>query len=74
VQGVGHAKKQRTPIKNSVKEALQEMVNQEMEIKLEGMETNHHDLMETRMTSQASTPTLDAQHLTRAPEEPRQEQ
>jgi hypothetical protein len=50
------------------------MVNQEMELKLEGMETEQHDMMEAGMTSQASMLILDAQHLTGAPEEPRQEQ
>jgi hypothetical protein len=45
-----------------------------MQLKQEGMETDHQDLMETGMTSQPSMPTLDAQHLTGAPLEPRQEQ
>jgi hypothetical protein len=48
-----------------------------MQLKQEGMETDHQDLMETGMTSQPSMPTLDAQHdrcSSGAPLEPRQEQ
>jgi hypothetical protein len=65
-QGMGKAKKKKTPIKNSVKEAMQTLVKPEGALDTNRMKSEEQEMMEVGMADEAIQPKLDPKPLTGA--------